>query len=357
MAVHIHLLAARELLAVALQERSRILSINHPVPSYPFSLSILSPPQLWSTPPGGLLTHLNASTASRHVFFQSVDSVFVGLAEPGQPPFIPPEAIVIHLGDDYYYYGRVKRFSPIKRAVRFHRSITVPYRSFLPAAFDPLSPWDERPSHRRHLLLFGAFSVRRHWLRGALVEAINQTQHLAPRRVMVGKTSGFSSLAQAAALQHNATFCLCPTGDAPSFTQRLYVSILHGCIPVRIDTYLRYPPDPEQVEYAYPFPHLIDWRRMLVSISVNNENATKDSLARTGFDLLKSDFLRLIPRLLALEASGGAHEMRAYMRRIAPLLAFDAHSSNGTLHRQDAASAALYELAIKLGKPLAWGVV
>lgn len=72
------------------------------------------------------LPHLNSSTASRHVFFQSVDSVFVGLAEKGGAPFLPASSIVFHLGDDFHYYGRVKYFSPMKRALRFNNSIVVP---------------------------------------------------------------------------------------------------------------------------------------------------------------------------------------------------------------------------------------
>ena len=174
--------------------------------------------------------------------------------------------------------------------------------------------------------------------------------------MLVARTSDFASLAEAAAHQYNASFCLCPGGDAPSFTQRLYVSILHGCIPVRIDTYLRYPPDPEGVETAYPFPNIIDWNRMSITISANGGNATKESHAKSGWRYLKEQFLQIVPRLVALEASGEAAAMRAYMRHVAPLLAFDTHSkTSGQLHRQDAASAALHELAIKLGKPIPWG--
>jgi len=189
-----------------------------------------------------------------------------------------------------------------------------------------------------------------------MISTMNRSTHLAPGRVLVGRTSDFASLAVAARHQHNSTFCLCPSGDAPSFTQRFYVSILHGCIPVRVDTYLRYPPDPSGEEYAYPFPHLIDWRRVVIQLSANGGNATKESLTRDGFRHLRGSLEALIPRLLALEASGEARAMRDYMRRIAPLLTFDTHSaSSGQLHRQDAPSAALHELAVRLGKPLPWG--
>ncbi|KAL1522004.1 hypothetical protein AB1Y20_021649 [Prymnesium parvum] len=294
------------------------------------------------------LKFLNASTASRHVFFQSVDSAFVGLASNGTGPWLPLSSIIFHLGDDLHFYGRIKHFSPNRRALRFSNSITIPYRSFLPAKFDLRHPWREE-GHRR-LLLFGAINAKRHWLRGELLEAVNRSRAIAPGRVLVGSTSQFSSLANAAALQLNATFCLCPSGDAPAFTQRLYVSILHGCIPVRIDTYLRYPPDPEHIESAYPFPHLIDWKKMSLTITANGRHMSKLELAKKGYVHLKKEFSKLVPQLLALEASGEARVMRAYMRKIVPLLTFDAHSRTGELLRQDAASAAIHELAIKLGK-------
>lgn len=73
-----------------------------------------------------LLPFLNKSTAARHIFFQSVDSVFVGLADFATAPFIPSDAIVFHLGDDFHYYGRIKNYMPMKRAVRFNNSITIP---------------------------------------------------------------------------------------------------------------------------------------------------------------------------------------------------------------------------------------
>ena len=90
-----------------------------------------------------------------------------------------------------------------------------------------------------------------------------------------------------------------------------------------------------------------------VTSSANRGNGTKESLAKEGWEYLKAEFRQIVPRLVALEESGEAGAMRTYMRHVAPLLAFDTHSkTSGQLHRQDAASAALHELAIKLGKPL-----
>ena len=80
-----------------------------------------------------LLPHLNASTARQHVFFQSVDSAFVGLAEQGGAPWIPPESIVFHLGDDFYYYGRIKQFTPIVRKPRRQRAPKPGSEDALPA--------------------------------------------------------------------------------------------------------------------------------------------------------------------------------------------------------------------------------
>ncbi|KAL3920108.1 MAG: hypothetical protein SGPRY_005376 [Prymnesium sp.] len=193
--------------------------------------------------------------------------------------------------------------------------------------------------------------------RSKLNTRVHRSRSLAPGRVLVKPNSYFRSLNVAAALQADSTFCLCPSGDAPSFTQRLYVSILHGCIPVRVDTFLRYPADPVHVETAFPFPSLINWSRISLSISATQllPIRSKLELARDGYPYLEREFHRLVPRLLDLEASGQARAMRAYMREVAPLLAFDSHDQTGRLNRQDAASAALYELALKIGKPLKYG--
>lgn len=169
----------------------------------------------------------------------------------------------------------------------------------------------------------------------------------------MGTLSEFGSFERVEAFLYNSSFCLCPSGDNPAFTQRLYVSIIHGCIPVRIDTFLRYPADPEGVESAFPFPHLIDWKRMSITISANGGNSgpvSKEALSKGGFRYLSREFEKLLPRLLAMEESGQVLTMRKYMRHVVPYLVFDGHNRAGRLEAPDAASAALNELAIKLGK-------
>ena len=84
-------------------------------------------------------------------------------------------------------------------------------------------------------------------------------------------------------------------------------------------------------------------------------NATKQALKKSGYQKLRAEFEGLVQRLLALEASGEATRMRAYIRQVVPLLAFDAHDvQSGVIHEQDAASAALHELAVRLGKSIPW---
>ena len=60
----------------------------------------------------------DAADGAAQVFFQSVDSAFVGLAPERGEPWIPPSAIVFHAGDDLYYYGRIKQYTPIVGCAR-----------------------------------------------------------------------------------------------------------------------------------------------------------------------------------------------------------------------------------------------
>lgn len=180
----------------------------------------------------------------------------------------------------------------------------LPYRSQLPASprngtFDARRPWRGLgKGERRALLVFGAFNPHRHPLRPKLLAAMNRSRALAPGRVMVGRVNDFRSLSAAAAHQSNATFCLCPAGDTPAFTQRMYVAMMNGCLPVRIDLYMRYPADPGGVESAYPYASQIDWSRVVVEISVNGGNRSlpdakqKELLVRRGRDSLIAQVTR-----------------------------------------------------------------
>ena len=64
-------------------------------------------------------------------------------------------------------------------------------------------------------------------------------------------------------VQHSV-FCLCPTGDSKGFTARLYFSLVHGCIPVRVDGHRRSMEGPNR--WRYPFPRLLDWERLVVDM-------------------------------------------------------------------------------------------
>jgi len=148
----------------------------------------------------------------------------------------------------------------------------------------------------------------------------------------------------------NATFCLCPSGDAPSLTQRLYAAVSAGCLPVVIDLYARAPLDPQR---GYPFPSLVEWSQFVVEVPANRAampaiDATRRGGAERYFQALQREFAALLPRLQALESQAPAR--RRYMQSIAHLLRFDSPTMDkGQPRRQDAASAAVYEIAGKLG--------
>ena len=63
----------------------------------------------------------------------------------------------------------------------------------------------------------------------------NESRRAQPNPVQSSRDSGPISLDEAHEQAKQATFCLCPSGDAPALTQRFYQSIFAGCIPVFID--------------------------------------------------------------------------------------------------------------------------
>ena len=240
---------------------------------------------------GAELVHLNESTSRRHIFLQTVDSCMTGLGELQKTPWLPFDSVVMHLGDDKWYSGNVQRTGfPMKRGVRFNNSIVVPYRAVLPPRL-PRSPAEAAADDRglRPLLLYGAFAASRHPLRSQLARSVTAAALAAgvSARVRVGEVGEVkltadvtdapaggaghlhgpispprrdgTSLVSASALAANATFCLCPSGDAPAFTQRLFTTLAMGCLPVFVDLYNRYPAEPAGP--AFPFPRSIDWRR------------------------------------------------------------------------------------------------
>ena len=284
------------------------------------------------------LIHLNESTASRHVLFYSLDICFLGI---GRHMPHAERTVIFTSGDDFYNsstFWRRKASSgitivskAIRRQVRFNHSLTLPKRTHRPRA----SPTDTSPAAddgtlARPILLFGALDPRRNRERGVAISAIQRSAAEAKvaERVLVGDLRNFSSngsLAVPSQLASRSVFCLCMAGDAPSFTQRFSFVIARGCIPVRIDPFRRLP-NLGQPADSFPFPSLINWRRIIVPVEGRNMSAYMD----------------LVPRLLALEPR--ARAMRQYMQSVAHYLLFD-----GEGVQPDAASAALFELSPHLG--------
>lgn len=241
--------------------------------------------------------------------------------------------------------------------------------------------------------------MQRHPMRRALAASMRRQSHLAPGRVVVGdmlhllaahagtsgeqgppgaSEDGAPTLDLAYEYSRNATFCLCPSGDTPGFTQRFYQSILAGCIPILVDLYLRYPPDhgssgAGRDGRSFPFPSLICWPRFVIELPLNRSrvlqtagllSSTSSGVAeaekllstKTGrssaseglWAALEAEFEQLVPSLLRIERR--AAEAARYMMSISHLLRFDAHLDSGELPLPDAASAALQELAIRLGR-------
>ncbi len=285
-----------------------------------------------------LLVHLNERTASRHIFLNSVDSCYVAV---GTTVPLAHRAIVLHLGDDMWNGSSAKglyhKTRLNHRGTRFNRSLVVPYRAPLPleASNEPAAVWGAR----RPVLLFGALGVHRHPKRGVLVRTVMRAAAADPRAAgRVHLLSNVSTLAEASSWARRSTFCLCPSGDNPAFTQRFYFSLLRGCIPVRVDLYRRAPADASGP--AFPFPSLINWSRAVVDVGTADGPPGSSHAWAEG----------VLPLLLGIEPR--APQMRAYIESIAHWLAFDAHGPDGVLREQDAASATIFQLAELLGVDL-----
>jgi len=121
-----------------------------------------------------------------------------------------------------------------------------------------------------------------------------------------------------------ASFCLCPTGDSKGFTARLYFSIVHACIPIWIDGFdraLRWN------EILFPYPHIIDWRRVVVIASIQDVVSGK-----------------LLSKLITMRKSGVADYYIRYIRTISHHLLFDYTYGSAP----DAADTAIRELEYRL---------
>ena len=278
----------------------------------------------------GLLKHLDADTAKRHIFLYSADSVFLDVPIPHFE-----ESIVVHLGDDLWSASGclglcqhiLEGEQPLwERQKRFSRSVVVPHRQMY-----PLQSLEWSPSASRPILLHASFAEGRQAVRNRLLKAVEAQEKLMPGRFdLSGDQIVSLDVASESAL--NATFCLAPVGDSNGFCGRFYAALLHGCIPVRIDAYRRVPAD-QNDDPAYPFPSLIDWDSIVININTTESEG----------DL----FDTLVPRLIALEPR--AEKARRYLHKVRHLLAYDlARQVRSASNEPDAASAALYEIAAKL---------
>jgi len=319
------------------------------------------------------LSHLTPATAARHVFFWTADSDFVchnnkiGVPRSLQKPLAA--AIWVHLGDDHWrsLASMRQRRTPIAGDRYMPRDIVVPYRvsHWLPLGFPPRLPAEQlhhqpqSPSPPSTLLLHANVNARRHPSRGRFLSDLARAaarrgvsgRILLPgtsRERVRGKTGGMTAdVRQASAQAMGSDFCLCPTGDAKGHTARLYHSIVHGCIPVRVDGWERNYSIPASGNYtnrsfdadfssprtepspsvtskarsradkardrqrhrlrsetvALPFPTAIEWERVVIDAAPHDAGA-------------------LLDRLLAMPASE-VRARKAYLRRIAPLLLVD----------------------------------
>ena len=195
-----------------------------------------------------LLVHLHAGNAERHVFLDTNDAVFAICLHP-----LCARAIVVHYGDDAWA-GAITAVNRVRRDRHFPNSVVVPYRTNVPLR-------DAREPQNRTLLLFGAINSRRNPARRRIIEALRN----ASASVVVREMHDFRSLRTATAFMRRAAFCLAPAGDTPSLTQRFPAAILSGCVPVRVDPYVR---SPSAAEELLPFHRQIDWTGRYASLAL-----------------------------------------------------------------------------------------
>lgn len=240
------------------------------------------------------LIHLNDKTASRHVFFDTNDSRFI-VVNDLSPLVI--HSTVVHLGDDKWIsHG-------LNRKQYFSRSVVVPYRT---------STIKETFSSKRNILLFGAINTKRHAVRKKILQVF---ENMTEKGVIVKEMNTFKNLQNTGLMMTNSKYCICPSGDAPSFTQRFYSSVLKGCLPIRVDPYDRLPVSP----YRYPFDWLIDWKTF-------------------GITYKSSEIHKILPDLYNLEEKGFSDKFRRHISNRVNSLSYDISND------MDASQTALQEI-------------
>ena len=265
---------------------------------------------------GKSLPHLNNNTAARHIFLFSCDSQFLGV---DLAPYLR-DSIVVHLGDDAYAGNSGDlRHAEARQKRHLPNGVIVPYRvsQWLPFGFRPAAVGPRR------LLISMNVNMARHRVRSHIATHIRAAAKLAAvseDRLYI--TSQMAGPIEAAEIARSSTFCVCPTGDSKGFTARFYFSLLHGCLPVRVDGWRR---NAEIAPPTYPFPHLIKWSRIVIDLHPDNAST------------------QLLP-LLQMPTSE-VEERQSYLHHVAHYLLYDVHAHA----HHDAPAAVINELEGRFG--------
>lgn len=205
-----------------------------------------------------LLPHLTNRTAARHLFLFTCDSQFVNI---DLHPLLR-QSLVVHLGDDAFTgkAAPVNYMAPKRSSYFMPNSLIVPYRvsQWLPFGFTPpvIGP--------RRLLVSMNVNFARHKHRKRVAEQLLSDVNrlnMSTERIFV--SSQMMGPAEAGQIARESTFCICPTGDSKGYTARFYFVMLHGCLPVRVDGWLR---NTSLAPPTYPFPGLIDWKKIVIDM-------------------------------------------------------------------------------------------
>lgn len=261
------------------------------------------------------LPYLNNQTAARHVFLFTCDSQFVNI---DLHPLLR-HSLVVHLGDDEFAGDPRVRGSKLKR-LHLPNGLIVPYRvsHWMPFGFSPLTA-----AGPRRVLLSMNVNIERHLIRKQIVSHVRAA---AARMDIPGDrlvlASSMMSPPEAVELVRSSTFCLCPTGDSKGFTARFYFTLLHGCLPVRVDGWAR---NTTATPATYPFAQLINWDRIVIDVPPDRLDT-------------------LLPRLARMPASE-LEDRQNYLRHVAHWLLFD-HDQHA---HHDASAAVIHTIQQRLG--------
>ena len=132
------------------------------------------------------------------------------------------------------------------------------------------------------------------------------------------------------------SFCFCPVGDSKGLTARLFYSILHGCIPVRVDSHNRkqtihtrafraspqFDEPARRREFAAPFQSLIEWAAVVVDVN----HTEPQGLLRMLDSIPKRDvrrrqrYMANVSRLLLVDGADSALGATAFVHALQSLM-------------------------------------